>query len=258
MSYVVPEPIMSPLSQPDPIWKHPPDSYALEPDAVHVWRIALSASPPDAGSAWSVLSPDEYARARRFFFEPDRSRYVISHRALRLLLGRYLGVEPAAITFRRGDHGKPALDNDADLRFNLSTSHQMALLAVTTRREVGIDIEYEREDFADKDAARRFFSPREIAALNTVPPEMYTEAFFNCWTRKEAYIKAIGLGLSMPLDQFSVSLRPGEPAQLLEVIGQPGELERWSMSNLEPGESYAAALVVEGSGWTMCQYDWVG
>lgn len=227
-------------------------TFSLWPDEVHVWRIDLSTS---AGLEWSVLSPDERARAQRFRFEPDRNRYVFSHGALRVLLGHYLSTGPAEIVFRRGDHGKPALDHDDGLRFNLSTSHQLALLAVTLRREVGIDIEYRRADFADRDAARRFFSPREIDTLNAVPPEKYTEAFFNCWTRKEAYIKAIGLGLNMPLDQFSVSLQPGEPAHLLEVVGRPQELERWSMLSLEPGVGYAAALVVEGAEWNLQQYD---
>lgn len=235
------------MPPPNQIWKRPPDTYSPAPSVVYVWRIDLS---PSILEAWSVLSPDEQAGAQRFRFEPDRNRYVSSHAALRMLLGRYLNIKPAAITFRRGDHGKPALDHDYGLRFNLSTCHKMALLAVTLLREVvGIDIEYKREDFADRDAARRFFSPREIDALNTVPPVKYTEAFFNCWTRKEAYIKAIGLGLYMPLDQFSVSLQPGKPAQLLEVIGQPLEVERWSMLMLEPGEGYAAALAVEGYGW---------
>lgn len=234
------------------VGKLPPETFLLAPSVVHVWRINLSTS---IELEWPVLSPDEQARAQRFRFEPDRNRYVLSHGALRLLLGRYLNLKPTEIVFRRGDHGKPALDHDSDLRFNLSTSHQMALLAVTRQRELGIDIEYRNESHADRQVARHFFSPREIAALNAVPPEKYAEAFFNCWTRKEAYIKAIGLGLNMPLDQFSVSLQPGEPAQLLEVIGQPQEVKRWSMLRLEPEGDYAAALVVEGKGWNLQQYN---
>ncbi len=233
--------------------KLPPETFSLAPSVVHVWRINLSTS---IELEWSVLSPEEQARAQRFRFEPDRNRYVFSHGALRLLLGRYLNLKPTEIVFHRGDHGKPTLDHDSDLRFNLSTSHEMALLAVTIQRELGIDIEYRNESHADRQVARQFFSPREIDALNAVPPEKFIEAFFNCWTRKEAYIKAVGLGLNMPLDQFSVSLQPGEPAQLLEVIGQPQEMERWSMTRLEPGGNYAAALVVEGYGWIMQQYDY--
>jgi 4'-phosphopantetheinyl transferase len=133
----------------------------------------------------------------------------------------------------------------AGLQFNLSHSHQMALLAFTRGRNVGVDIEYMRPDVEFEQLARHFFSPTECAVLLDMASVLRKETFYNCWTRKEAYIKARGEGLSIPLDMFDVSLRPGEPAALLQCREDQAEVARWSLHALMPGELYAAALAVE-------------
>jgi 4'-phosphopantetheinyl transferase len=172
---------------------------------------------------------------------------------LRKLLGGYLGVKPSELRFTYSDKGKPALAETQQnwLNFNLAHAHGRALYAFSIGRGVGIDLEFMREDFVGDTIAERFFSPAEIAVLATVPFELKQQAFFNCWTRKEAYIKARGDGLSMPLDEFDVSFAPGAEAALLRNHKDPGEATRWSMRSIPAPEGYAAALVVEGQGWTL-------
>jgi 4'-phosphopantetheinyl transferase len=134
----------------------------------------------------------------------------------------------------------------------------VALYAVTRAREVGIDVELIRSDLKIEQIAERFFSHHEIATLRALPTELRQSAFFRCWTRKEAYIKATGKGLSLPLDQFEVSLTPGEPAALLSTQPDPNEAQRWSLRELTPAPGYAAALAVEGHGWCLACWDWRG
>jgi len=158
------------------------------------------------------LVPDERQRAERFRFERDRRRFIVAHGVLRDILGRYLKCSPAQVSFSYNQYGKPALAQESEaigLRFNMSHSHEVALYALTRAREVGVDVELLREDFASLEIAERFFSRSEVALLNSLAPELRTDGFFNCWTRKEAYIKALGEGLSHPLDRFAVSLAPG-------------------------------------------------
>lgn len=167
---------------------------------------------------------------------------------MRNVVGRYLKTKPEGLRFSYGPYGKPALDGEhksSSLRFNMSHSHGVALIAVAETRELGVDVEYIRTDFASIDIARRFFSPREVAALNALPPEQQVAAFFRCWARKEAYIKAIGRGLSQPLDGFDVTLAPELPAALLRA--DEDDPSRWSLSDIDAGSEYAAALMVEGS-----------
>jgi 4'-phosphopantetheinyl transferase len=171
-----------------------------------------------------------------------------------MILSRYLEVEPDWLRFNYSAYGKPALGdefNEEGLRFNLSHAGGVALYAVSLSRELGIDLELIRHDYCDERIAEQFFSPREVAALRALPAEMQPEAFFNCWTRKEAYIKARGEGLSLRLDQFAVSLAPGSRAELLDVGGEPQELMRWTLMALDPGPGYVGALAVEGSDWKL-------
>jgi 4'-phosphopantetheinyl transferase len=142
------------------------------------------------------------------------------------------------------------------LRFNLSHAHERALYAFARGAEIGVDVEYVRQDFACEEIARRFFSPREVADFCSLPKSQRALAFFHCWTRKEAYVKAIGEGLSMPLNEFDVSLLPGQPAALLRNSRQPGEVRRWSMQALDVASGYAAALAVEGHGRRLRCLDW--
>jgi 4'-phosphopantetheinyl transferase len=229
------------------IWNNPPAQIALDGDEVHVWRVALDRSQATIERLSRLLAADEQVKTGRFRFAKDRNQFIIGRGLLRVLLGHYLACEPAQIRFRYSSYGKPSLEDgkQVGLQFNLSHSHQMALLVFTRGRDVGVDIEYMRPDVEFEQLARHFFSPTECAVLLDVAPALRKETFYNCWTRKEAYIKARGEGLSMPLDLFDVSLRPGEPAALLQCRENPAEVARWSLHALLPGEQYAAALAVE-------------
>lgn len=234
-------------------WAVPLHHPILGNDEVHIWHARLDLPEEHIQAFERTLADDERARAIRFHFAKDRRHFTAARGMLRMLLGRYLVREPALLQFRYNQHGKPFLqdnqDNDGEntLRFNVSHSHGLALFAFTRRRDVGVDVEYMQSDRAEMAIARRFFSPHEVEALCAVPAERQKEAFFSCWTRKEAYVKARGLGLSLNLNLFDVSLAPGEPAALLN-IREPGQrLEDWSLHNLTPQDGYAAALAVKGA-----------
>ena len=191
------------------------------------------------------LIEDERIRAERFNFRRDRKRFIVGRGVLRMILGRYLHIEPNRVQFSYGPHGKPYLaDGDGALQFNLARSHELALYAFTRGREIGVDIEYFRALTDAEQIADSFFSPRENAILQALPASQRQQAFYNCWTRKEAYIKAIGKGLAQPLDQFDVSLAPGESTRLLKVEGSPEEGSRWSLYSLTPVAGYVAAVAV--------------
>ncbi|GHO91995.1 4'-phosphopantetheinyl transferase [Reticulibacter mediterranei] len=240
------------MNMQEDIWNNPPAQIALKGDEVHVWRVSLDRPQTTIERLSRLLVADELAKAGRFRFAKDRNQFIIGRGLLRVLLGRYFACEPAQIRFCYSSYGKPSLEDgtQAGLQFNLSHSHQMALLAFTRDRNVGVDIEYMRPDVEFEQLAQHFFSPTECAVLLDVVPVLRKETFYNCWTRKEAYIKARGEGLSMPLDLFDVSLRPGEPAALLQCRENPAEVARWSLHALMPGEQYAAALAVEKT----CKY----
>ncbi|MDY7076351.1 MAG: 4'-phosphopantetheinyl transferase superfamily protein [Chloroflexota bacterium] len=249
------------MSHLDRWWLHPPTNLTIANDKVHVWRASLDLAAVHIRELECTLASDERERAERFRFHKDRVRFIVAHGLLRAILGRYVGVEPSQLRFCYSSHGKPALAWEFEggvIRFNLSHSHKLALYAVTCGREVGIDLEYIRADLAGEQIVRQFFSPREVADLQALPADMQTAAFFNCWTRKEAYIKARGEGLSLPLDQFAVSLAPGEPAVLLSTAGDSSEAARWSLQALYPGTGYVAALAVEGHSWRLESWQWLG
>ncbi|MDE0344075.1 MAG: 4'-phosphopantetheinyl transferase superfamily protein [Deltaproteobacteria bacterium] len=226
----------------------------LTHDAVHVWRTAVEVAPARLARFRDVLAPDERARAARFLYEEDRRRYTVARGVLRTLLGRYLGMDPASFEFRYGAHGKPSLGETPvgrDVRFNLSHSYGLALHAFTVGREVGVDVERIRPSTDVTGVARHSFSPAEVDALMDLPAGRRREAFFNCWTRKEAFIKAHGEGIALGLSRFDVTLRPGEPAELLRFDNDPAKAARWSMCALDVSEGYKAALAVEGEGWQL-------
>lgn len=245
----------------DQVWLPPPDDLALPGDAIHVWRTSLDLSAPQVQRLRQTLAQDELERAARFYFERDRTHYIVARGVLRDILSRYLKVGPHEPRFSYSSYGKPALvaaPGAAPLNFNVSHSQGIALFAVTYGRELGVDIEYIRADFECEQIAERFFSEPENAVLRTLPTPVQHEAFFNCWTRKEAYIKAIGEGLSHPLDEFDVSLAPGEPAALLHSRGDPREVTRWQLQALFPARGYVAALAAEGSDWSLAHWQWPG
>jgi 4'-phosphopantetheinyl transferase len=215
---------------------------------LHVWRVSLDQREAALQRFSESLSADERLRAERFHFPRGRDHFVAARGALRDILSRYVGLAPGLLRFSYERYGKPVLSRETGgelLRFNLSHSHGLALCAVTRGREVGVDLEHVREDFAGPEIAERFFSPREVSALRALPPGARTSAFFDCWTRKEAYIKARGEGLSHPLRGFTVSLTPGEPAALL-CADDPLEAARWSLLELTLGADYRAAVAVTG------------
>jgi 4'-phosphopantetheinyl transferase len=217
------------------------------PQDVDVWLIHL---PENLQGEALSLSPDESARAARFVFDRDRARFSVAHSALRDILSRYTLQLPLAIQLRTGEKGKPYLADYPATRFNLSHSGCWAMVAVASRREVGVDIECIRAERSTGGIADRFFAPAEVRELMETPEERRVSAFFNCWSRKEAYIKARGEGLHIPLDSFEVSL--GEDA----VLRRAEDRDRWSMCALLAPPGYAAALVVEGSGCRVRQLAW--
>jgi 4'-phosphopantetheinyl transferase len=223
-------------------WSEPPASLSLATGEVHVWRLELDQPESVLTEFRQTLEADELERASRFHFEKHRRHFVAGRGGLRYVLSRYLDVKPKEFRFSYGLFGKPALVGEG-LRFNMSHSHDVAFFAVAADRELGVDVEHIRADFATEDIARRFFSRLEVAAFNALRQEEQVAAFFRCWTRKEAYIKAIGRGLSEPLDAFDVTLAPREAAALLRAEGQ--DVSRWEMFDIDAGEGYAAALLVE-------------
>jgi 4'-phosphopantetheinyl transferase len=249
----------APSTSPVPPWRAPPETLVLCCDEVHVWRATLDQTPSQIQSFRHNLAPDEQTRAERFYFERDRGHFIVARGVLRAILGRYLNQAPECISFCYSSHGKPALAGESGgdaIRFNMSHSHGIALYAVTRGREVGIDLERIRFNLAVAEIAERFFSRREVAMLRTLSTEAQREAFFRCWTRKEACLKARGEGLSLPLDQFDVSLAPGEPDTVPGTRPDPSEASRWSLQELAPAPGYVAALAVEGHGWRLACWQW--
>jgi 4'-phosphopantetheinyl transferase len=241
------------------LWSVPPDALSLENDEVHVWRAPLDLEASQVESLYGLLTAEETARAGRYYFDRDRRRFIVGRGLLRIMLGRYLKAAPERIRLCITPHGKPELageDGNETVRFNLSHSDGLALYAFTRSRRIGVDLELISRHHGDERIPERFFSPREVGALRRLSADVQLEAFFNCWTRKEAYIKAIGDGLSMPLDQFDVSLAPGEPAALLSTKGDPREASRWSLRSLIPAPGYVGALAVEGHDWRLRGWEW--
>ena len=221
----------------------------VAPGEIHVWSIPAAIPSEPATRLQALLSDDERARAARFKFERDRCRFIAARAALRILLGRYLHIPGEEISFEYGPKGKPYLrstENPERLQFNVSHSGELALMAFCAGEELGVDLELVREMDDAADIARRFFCPSEVDRWMSLPEELRLRGFFNCWTRKEAYVKAVGGGLSIPLDGFEVSFRPGDPPAIL----LPGS-EHWSLFDVSPTPGYAAALAIRGSGWTV-------
>ena len=223
----------------------PPDpaDAALANHAVAVWSVRIDPPPAAAAQLEALLTAEEIARADRFRGEHLRRAFVASRGALRILLGHYAGIAPRDVRLAFGPQGKPALAPPSAIAFNLSHSGQLAMYAFTRDCALGIDVEHVRP-VADLQAiAARFFAPAEAAELLELPATPQRErAFFSCWTRKEAYVKAIGTGLSTPLDSFRVTLRPGEPPRLAAVGGDPAALAGRRLHAFEPAAGYVAAL----------------
>jgi 4'-phosphopantetheinyl transferase len=242
-------------------WATPPRDWSVAEEEVHVWRAHIDESPHVIQPLRAVLSPDEHEKAGRFHFDIDRRRFVTGRGALRMLLAHCLGTKPAKLRFGVSAFGKPHLAEEfagAPLHFNVSHSGDVVLIALALHRALGIDVEHMRPDIEAVGIAERFFSAAERRALATLDPREQRDAFYACWTRKEAYIKATGDGLSLPLDQFDVTLLPGEPARLVATRPDPGEAGRWTLMELDVGDGYKAALAVEGAGFRPKTWNWNG
>jgi 4'-phosphopantetheinyl transferase len=220
----------------------------LNPGDVHVWSVRLRQPAVQLSMASQTLSADELARAQRFRFERDRDAFIAARGALRAIVGRYLDLDPASLEFSYGPHGKPALTGataDLGLNFNLSHSHTDALVALTHGRPVGVDLEYVLPFEGVDDFPTRIFSARELTEFQALPLSQRDLAFYSAWTRKEAFIKATGLGFSMSAAEVEVTFSPGEPAQLISLQGSREAAARWTMCNLTGPRGYAAAVVVQ-------------
>lgn len=230
-------------------------------DEARVWLAHLDLAAATVDRLVAVLSPDERERAVRFHFRRDAMRWIVARATLREILGAYLETEPVAIAFTYGPKGKPALvveEGRADLQFSISHSADLAAFAVTVGVPVGVDVERLREVDDMEQIAARTFSVRECSALRSLPPEQRAAGFFNCWTRKEAYIKALGEGLSYPLDRFSVSVAPGLPARLEVVEDTPDHVETWTMEALPVRAGFAGTVVVGRPGARVRCERWEG
>ena len=237
------------ISDPD---FEPTAQVALPEDEVHLWRIDLAAVAVGEKRWLQILSPDERTRAARFHFSHDRQHFAATRALLRTILASYIASEPAELVFRYSEKDKPSLALVGNqVEFNVSHSGTMALLAFARGRALGVDVEKIREDFDPDALAHRFFSSEEQHQLGAIPPLERYHGFFRCWTRKEAYIKAKGAGLSLPLDQFDVSLRAGDENALLATRPDIAEAALWSLQDVPAGEGYVAALCVQGYGWRL-------
>ena len=217
-------------------------------DAVEVIVARPDVGPHAVSASATLLSDRERERAGRFAFDPDRNRFIVARALLRQLLAARLGERPEAVELASGSRGKPALAGrfaTSDLRFNVSHCKDVAVYALSSRREVGVDVEAVRTLPDADDVAARWFSPREYATYRALEPGDRALGFFQCWTRKEAFIKALGDGLFHPLDRFDVSLTPGEPAQILRVADVPGDRCRWRLEGFSPVPGFVAAVVTE-------------
>ena len=220
------------------------------PGIVHVWMASLDVPQPARDRYQQILSDEEKERAGRFVFEKDRAHFTVARGVLRSLLGAYLKIDPAAVAFEYGPYNKPCLHGTppgVDLSFNLAHSGDWALYAITCGDNIGVEVECIRKTIHCIDIAKRFFSRDEARQLQALPAEQRRQAFFNGWTRKEAFIKAIGMGLAFPLSAFDVTMGPDDEAAILRVSGHPTQATEWTMRAIEMPSRYVGAVVKKGS-----------
>jgi len=241
-------------------WERSDEPQSPRPDEVHVWLVRVDRAADDLARWEAVLSSDELERAARFRLELHRRRFLVARGVLRTLLAGYVGRAAEALSFRYAEQGKPYLPPEVSggLHFNLSHSGQVLMLAIGWGREVGVDVEHTEREVGWQRVARRFFAPVEYAALEALPPPLRRTGFFNCWTRKEAYLKARGRGLSVGLSSFAVSLDPQQPAELIWTAQEPSAPGEWRLEALEPAMGYTGAVCAQGQKWRTRCLDWAG
>lgn len=231
-----------------------PQEFTVGDSELHIWWMRLDLESAEVERLADSLSAQERLRSRRYFFARDGNRFVATRGLLRTVLARYADIDAAAVQFSYGQHGKPLLQTKPELRFNLAHADGLALLALAREREVGVDLERVRFDVAVDDIAEHFFAPGEIAALRELPPGQRVDGFFTCWTRKEAYVKARGGGLSIPLDSFTVFRRLEAPPRLEEASASSAATARWILRDLTPPAGFKAAVVIEAGGLSLREW----
>jgi 4'-phosphopantetheinyl transferase len=228
---------------------------ALSEGHIHIWTI--SQRPRTSSDYAPLLSKDELNRASGMRSPQLFDRFIADHGALRLLLSAYLDTDPRKLPIVANNYGKPALDiPHCRLRFNMSHSGELTMIALCLDSEIGVDVEAMRPIAEWEEIAASHFSHHESESLRGEEPKAQISAFFRCWTRKEALIKAIGMGLSIPLDSFTVSTSLTEPAMLLHCAWDPGAVRHWTLVHLEPGPGHVGALAVEDADWSIQQFEW--
>ena len=208
---------------------------------VKIWTV-LNSSSLDLTPYLQFLSSDEKERAKKFRFQGDQANYILGKSILRILVGKYLEQDPKSIEFNYNAYGKPELPDGSGLKFNISHSGDLVLLGFNEIHPIGVDVEKIKIDFDVMEVAANYFSATELRSLRKVPHEDQKRAFYRCWTRKESFIKAKGLGVSFPLDKFSVSIDKDEEAQLIETNWEPNEKDQWQIYSFVPAKNYLAAI----------------
>ena len=232
------------------LWRAPPADLVLPAAEIHIFAFALDLPASLVGNLERLLSHDEVARAERFKLVRDRRRYIVGRARMRTILGRYLNREATHLQFCYGSHGKPALSGGSGgdrLRFNMSRSHGLGIMAIQLDSDLGIDLEHIRPFPDALPIAERLFAPEEYQALRSLPGAQLDAAFFSYWTRKEAIVKSIGLGLSHPMDAFALARHPGASEERVVITGAHGAATRWSLTVPPPSEGYVAALATAGA-----------
>ena len=221
-------------------------SLSLKENEVHIWTINKKEHINKLPDYWKILNRIEKEKASKYRFESDHNCAVVARGILRILLGNYLNKDPKDIKFHKGEYGKPMLNESCKIEFNISHSADSIVMAFTQNNKIGVDIEYTKKEIEVKKIATHFFAKEEIAALLSLKESYHKQAFYNCWTRKEAFIKALGCGLSFPLDQFVVSLDSTKNASLLATKWDEKEKNNWVLKAFEPTKNYIGAFAVKG------------
>ncbi len=225
----------------------------LNENKIYIWKINLENSKYNPGDLLQILSEDEISQADRITSPAGQNRFIIGRGYLRIILGACIKTDPGKIQYTYNSFGKPFLSpaHRNPVRFNLSNSRSTALIAVSKGYEIGIDLEYIKTNRDFERLADRYFHRRETADLMKLPRTERIEAFYNCWCRKEAYIKARGMGMAIPLDQFRVSVNPDEPPLLLSTEHDPGAYQCWGLKQISPGNDFAGAVAANLKRFTM-------
>jgi 4'-phosphopantetheinyl transferase len=240
-------------------WPSAPSTLSMQAGAVHVWAWNYHCSTESLKRYISLLSPEECLRMQRFHFERDRIQYAVCHAVLRIVLGQYIGLPPSSFCFDQNEFGRPHLAPPAaasGLTFNLSHTRHIALLAIATGITLGVDVEQIHP--IESGLVEQYFSSQEQTALKALEGEDRLKGFYNCWTRKEAILKAEGNGLKVRLDAFDVSLNPKEQATVLGVRAGAGLMSNWHLTELRPAPGFVGALATDAPPAKVIRYRFEG